>query len=187
MLSDMFEAVVHNSLNLEELTEGKCRVEASILPVNSEKSQKRYLAEISQRLHLFPLSVLELYPFADSSSKRVIEFFAVCKHYSIISEFMIEIVRNKWLNLDKEIVGYDFKSFLLQKLSQLDNPNQVTEKTINKLAQVVLKMLREVGMYQGNAIKKIEIDPKISTAIAKSGNVWFLDVLLMTDKEKEEI
>jgi len=81
----------------------------------------------------------------------------------------------------------DFKSFLLHKLTDTDSVDQVSDLTVNKLTQVALKMLKELGMYDGKVLKKTETDPYVYKVIYDSGNEWFLDVMLQTDEEKNEI
>lgn len=187
LLSNAFEVVVENCDDLSKLSEGECNVHYSVIQANAESSQKRYLLEILKRLKSTPTKVLEMYKGCDVQSQRVIEFFAVCNTYSIIQEFMIEIVRNKWLNLDFELDSHDFKSFLLNKLSQTDSIDQVSDLSVNKLTQVALKMLKELGLYNGKSFKKIEINPSVLKIIHDSGNEWFLDVMLLTEEEKNEV
>ena len=187
LLSDAFKAVLQNCAKPSTLIKGNCNVHYSVINANAESSQKRYLNEILKRVKNLPLNVLEMYLESNAKSQKVIEFFAVCNTYSIIQEFMIEIVRNKWLNLDFELEKYDFKSFLLGKLSLTDSQEQVSELSVNKLTQVALKMLKELDFYNGKTFTKLEPNYNVLKAIYNSGNEWFLDVMLLTDEEKNEI
>ena len=186
LLSDHILAVISSGADFQELSEGIAKVDYKLLPVNSEKSQKRYLSEVLKRLRNMPHLVLEQYLSMDSKSQRVVEFYAALKNYSILSEFMIEKVREKWLNLDYDLTAYDFKSFLLQKLSEADDLDQLSELTTNKLTQVALKMLKELGMFDGKSIKRVEIPSQLLGAISDSGDKWFLDAMLLNDDEKRD-
>lgn len=186
LLSEAFEAILGHSSNLQDLYSEQTTVDFTIIPSNAETSQKRYFREVMKRIRALPLPVLEEYPLASDSGKRLIEFFAACKRYSIIAEFMIQVVRKKWLNLDFELDKHDFISFLMLKLASSNHKVSVSDQTIAKLAQVMLKMLRELGMYNGKEFTKIDFDHRLLNIIARSGNEWFLDVMLLTDDEKAE-
>ena len=186
LLSDHFQAVISSGVDLMELSQGSAKVDFRLLPVNSEKSQKRYLSEVMKRLKGLPQPVLELYLFADSNGKRVIEFYAAIRNYAILSEFMIEKVRDKWLNMDYELSTHDFKTFLLHKLSEADDLDRVSELTIDKLTQVALKMLKELGMFNGKNVARVDVLTQILRAIVNAGDNWFLDAMLLTDEEKQD-
>jgi hypothetical protein len=186
LLSAHFIAVISSGADPQELSQGIAKVDYKLLPVNSENSQKRYLSEVLKRLKNMPHLVFEQYLSLDSKNQRVVEFYAALKNYSILSEFMIEKVREKWLNLDYELTSYDFKSFLLKKLSEADDLDQVSELTTNKLTQVALKMLKELGMFDGKRIKRVEISSQLLGTISDSGDKWFLDAMLLNDEEKRD-
>lgn len=186
LLSDHFQAVVSSGADPQELSKGSIKVDFKLLPVNSEKSQKRYLSEVLKRLKGLPQLIIEQYLVVDSKEQRVIEFYAAIRHYSILSEFMIEKVRDKWLNMDYELNAHDFKSFLLHKLSEADDLDQISELTTNKLTQVALKMLKELGMFDGKKVKRVEISSQLMRSIANAGDNWFLDAMLLSDQEKQD-
>ena len=186
LLSDHFQAVVSSGADIKELSQGCAKVDFRLLPVNSEKSQKRYLSEVTKRLKGLPEIVLELYLVADSKEKRVIEFYATIRHYAILAEFMIEKVRDKWLNMDYELSAHDFKSFLLYKLAEVDDSDQVSELTTIKLTQVALKMLKELGVFDGKKVERVEISSQLLSAIANAGDNWFFDAMLFNDEEKRD-
>ena len=185
LLSNHFQAVVSSGADIKDLIQGSANVDFRLLPVNSEKSQKRYLSEVMKRLKGLPLLVLEQYRLVDSKEQRVIEFYAALRHYSILSEFMIEKVRDKWLNMDYELSDHDFKSFLLHKLSEADDLDQLSDSTTNKLTQVALKMLKELGMFDGNKVVRLEISSPLLRSISNAGDLWFLDAMLLSDNEKQ--
>lgn len=187
LLSGYFDIIVINSKDLSLLIKGEEKIDLNIIPANAESSRKRYASEIMSRLKNFPLDILEYYIYANESDKKVIQFYSICRRYQIIVEFMIEIVRNKWLNLDYELDKHEYKSFLLTKLAETDDQDQVTENTIYKLTQVFFKMISELGMYSENAFQKIEVSHSLLQLIDNTGDRWFFDVLLLSDEEKNEI
>lgn len=187
LLYEAFDAVINESNDFSLLVSGNENIDYHIIPVNAESSQKRYLSEIEKRLKNIPISVLDFYMTSDDTSKKVIQFYAICRYYKIVLEFMIEVIRNKWLHLDFELERYDYKNFLQEKLLESNQAEYVTAKTLNKLTQVFFKMLIELGMYSGKTFNKINVDDSLMRTIAKSGDNWFLDVMLLSDDEKKEI
>lgn len=186
LLSVHFEAILSAGVQIEELSNGLAEVDYRMMPVNSEKSKKTYLSELLKRFKGVPIDVIELYLNAESFDKRVIEFYVAIRHYSILAEFMIEKVRDKWLNMDYELSAHDFKSFLLHKLSEADDLDQVSELTASKLTQVALRMLKELGMFDGKQVKRVEISSQLLRSIANAGDNWFLDAMLLSDEEKQD-
>lgn len=187
LMFEHFDAVINESNDFSLLVSGNENIDYHIIPVNAESSQKRYLSEIKKRLKNIPISVLDFYMTSDDTSKKVIQFYAICRYYKIVLEFMIEVIRNKWLHLDFELERYDYKNFLQEKLLESNQAGYVTAKTLNKLTQVFFKMLIELGMYSGKTFNKINVDDSLMRTIAKSGDNWFLDVMLLSDDEKKEI
>jgi hypothetical protein len=88
--------------------------------------------------------------------------------------------------MDYELSAHDFKSFLLHKLSEADDLDQVSELTTNKLTQVALKMLKELGMFDGKKVERVDISSQLLLAIANAGDNWFLDAMLLSDEEKQD-
>ena len=187
LLSEHFDTVVHHSKDFSLLTTGQESIDHSIITVNSESSQKKYLSEILKRLNGFHVPVLEFYKRADEKSKKVIQFYAVCHSYQIILEFMIDVVRNKWLHLDFELERYDYKSYLQDKLLEANQADHATENTLKKLTQIFFRMIRELGMYSGKQFRKIHVDDRLMKIITDCGDNWFLDVMLLSDNEKNNI
>ena len=187
LMFEHFDAVVNNSKDFSLLVDGHENIDYRVIPVNAESSQKRYLSEINKRLQKISVPVLEFYLTADEYSKKIIQFYAICRYYRIILEFMIDVVRNKWLHLDFELERYDYKSFLQNKLLETNQTEYITEKTLDKLTQVFFRMIIELGMYRGNTFNKLNINHDLMAIIAKSGDNWFLDVMLLSDDEKDKI
>lgn len=187
LLSEAFNVILSNCNSIEDIINGYETIDYNLIPVNSESSKKRYLFEILKRIKTVPLPILERYLESNSEGQRIIEFFAICNCYSIITEFMIEVLRAKWLKMDFELEFYNVNVFLQMKLSDSNQENAISEKTMYKLSQVILKMLKELGMYDGQKFCKLNLNYSILRLIVRTGNQWFLDVLLLTDIEKNEL
>lgn len=182
------EAYLHAVNNLNDLIEGQEEVNFNVIPVNAESSKKRLKHEIEKRiLAIDNIQLLESFLVVDKNGKNLILFYGICKCYPIIKHFMLEVVLNKWQNLDNELEVSDFTNFLYRKMDFHPELQKITEKSIYKCGQVALKMLIDLGMLQKNIIRKTIISNAILRECCNKGDHWFLDVLLLTELEKQEI
>ncbi len=100
---------------------------------------------------------------------------------------MLEAVLNKWQNLDIDLEVNDFSNFIYRKIDFHPELEKITDKTIYKCGQVVLKMMKDLGMLNHNKLQKMSINNAVIKNIVSSGDNWFLDVLLLNETEKQEI
>lgn len=183
LLSREFDLVINAINDFNAFIDGSEKVDPKILAVNAETAQIRYLSEVKNRIFELTPSLLENYASLDDDDRKVIQFYSVCKRYHLVRDFMLEVVRDKWMNLDLNISTDDFELFMFKKMDLHHELEAISEKTRYKLSQVTLKMLKELGMLNKKQLTKLAN----STAIAQifeTGDTWFLDVMLLNDEEK---
>jgi hypothetical protein len=181
------EAILNEIKSPASFISGDEIVSFRIIPINSETSQKRMLSEVTKRVRSTKNpEFIELFLSSDRNQKLVLLFYFLCKDYQLITDFMLQKVREKWLNLDKEISTHDFSSFLNSKIDSNPEIETISEMTRYKLSQVAIKILKDVGMIVNGKLTKLEVNESILQEIVKNGDVWFLDVLLLNDHEKNE-
>lgn len=149
------------------------------IPTNSETSRKRIKAELDKRLHFLNEDYLKLFSNSDEKNQKIILLFAICKTYSIIAEFLLEVIYQKWKRFDYDVTTYDFGYFLSEKLSQ-EKLDSISDKTKYKLSQVTVKILKEIGMLEKNQINQIFPSEELIMTLNKNGDGWFLNCLLIT-------
>jgi hypothetical protein len=188
LLTRETEAFISAINNIDNFLEGNETIDFNVIPVNAESSKKRLKHEIEKRLlALNNENLINQFSVSDINSKNLILFYGICKCYPIIKHFMLEIVLNKWQNLDFELEVSDFKNFLYRKMDFHPELEKITEKSINKCGQVIIKMLVDLGMVNKNKIQKIQISNSVISECNKVGDHWYMDVLLLNDIEKQEI
>lgn len=188
LLTRETEAFISAINNIDDFLEGKETIDLNVIPVNAESSKKRFKNEIEKRLlALNNENLINQFAVSDINSKNLILFYGICKCYPIIKHFMLEIILNKWQNLDFELEASDFKNFLYRKMDFHPELEKITEKSISKCGQVVIKMLVDLGMVNKNKIQKIQIGNSVISECNKVGDHWYMDVLLLNDIEKQEI
>lgn len=188
LLFNESDSIISKIQSPEAFLTGKEIIPFNVIPVNSESSQKRLYSEVKKRLKsLGDSKFIYLYQKSDQEDKLLILFYAVCKTYPIIADFMLTVVLRKWYNMDKEILPFDFQSFLYEKMGNHPELYKLTPITIKKLSQVAIRMLAELGMQKNHIITKITFNVEILEEILLSGDNWFLEILLLNENERLEI
>lgn len=182
------EAYLSAIKDLKLYLAGEENIDFNVIPVNAESSKKRLHNEVKKRIKAINNeNIIASFIPSDTSAKKLILFYGICKQYPIIKHFMLEIVYKKWQNLDLDIRVDDFKNFLYRKADFHPELQKITENSIYKSGQVAIKMLIDLGMVQKNKIQKTSLDHTVLREIVDANDLWYLDVLLLSDLEKKEI
>lgn len=182
------EVIVDHINDPQAFMVGEEDVDYHHLPVNSEASKKRYRNEVTKRLRSMKDAMfIDLFRAGSKSDRLLILFYATCKHYQLITDFMLESVLKKWYNLDYEITADDFKNFLYRQMDKHEELEDLAPNTIYKLSSVVIKILSDLGVLKNGKLQKREHNPTILKHIAKNGDTWFLEALLLNEAERNEI
>jgi hypothetical protein len=182
------EAFIIEIKDFEEFLCGNENIDSNVIPVNAESSKKRLKNEIEKRLlAINNENLLNQFSSLDKNGKNTMLFYGICKCYPIIKHFMLEAVLNKWQNLDVDLEVNDFSNFIYRKMDFHPELEKITDKTIYKCGQVVLKMLKDLGMLNHNKLQKITVNNAVLKNIVSIGDNWFLDVIVLNETEKQEI
>ena len=100
---------------------------------------------------------------------------------------MIEVVVNKWNNIDLDISVADFQNFIFLKMDYHPELLRITDKTKYKAGQVALRILKEFGVLANGQLCKQECDIDTLKAISKVGDSWFLDLMFLNNMEKQKV
>lgn len=179
LLFEESNAYINSIIDVEACLRGDERPDYNVLPVNSEKSRKRIKVELDKRLRNLDKEHIAFLQEANENDQRILLFLAICKTYDIITEFCIEVVYKKWQSFNLELSTYDFKYFLSSKLPE-ERFDSLTSNTVDKLAQVALKMLRDVGIVENKRIKGVRPSVKLTQLIKRKKDDWFFNCILAT-------
>ena len=182
------DAVIHRIADPKAFMEGEEALDYSVIPINSEASKKRMGGELTKRLrNLGDPDFIHQYIIGSRPDKMLILFYAVCRTYRLISDFMLQIVLKKWYNLDYEVTSDDFKNFLYRQMDKHPELENITQLTVKNRSNTVMRMLRELGQVKDRKLQKNEYNPAILKRIVDNGDAWFLEVLLLNNRERKEI
>lgn len=139
-------------------------VEKSLLDNNllnkvKQATFKREFSEIKKRLTLLTQDQLQLMIQGSLDDAKAMILLSLVKAYSFLRDFIIEVIRNKYLLFDTVISDIDYIRFVNTKSLSHNELNAITEVTAKKVKQVVFKLLEQVGLItqarNGSILKPI--------------------------------
>lgn len=176
---------IHEPLSFME---GKEAPNLAAIPVNAESSKQRLGREIVKRFQSIENpEFITLFNDGNKQEQLLILFYAACKTYKLIADFLIESVLKKWQHLDNDLNTDDFKSFIYKKMDKSTKLEKMSPTFITKLSNVVIRMLKELGMLKNGKLQKQNYSPSILRKVAQNGDAWFLQAILMSETEINQI
>lgn len=155
------------------------------LQIGNGKSStgKRLLVEMKMWKDYLTPNQLNLLKTGSFKASNEIAFLAVCKCYSFIREFMVEVVREKYLIYDYELTDGEYLSFFRRKSEVDSGLYDLTELTRRKIKQVTFKMLEQANII--NNIKSRNIQSQLleneTQKVIIEDNSELLKVFLYSD------
>ncbi len=139
-------------------------VEKSLLDNNllnkvKQATFKREFSEIKKRLSLITQEQLQLMIHGSLDDTKAMILLSLIKAYTFLRDFIVEVIRNKYLLYDTVISDIDYIRFVNTKSLSHNELNAITEVTAKKVKQVVFKLLEQVGLItqarNGSILKPI--------------------------------
>lgn len=132
-----------------------------------QNTSKRMYDEIKKRLELLTNEQLNLLVNGSPDERKAMILLSLLKAYTFLKDFIIEVIRSKFLLYNNNIQASDYTSFFNAKSLTNNELNVITEKTTYKVKQVLFKMLEQVGLIN-SAKEGIIIKPFLSDDSIKS-------------------
>lgn len=144
------------------------------LQTKTRASFIRYYGEISTRLKLLCDDQIKLIVEGSLQERKWILWVAVCRKHKIINDFAIEVVREKFLQLNYKITYKDFDIFFNQKAEWHDELDKLTDSTRGKIRQVLFRMMREADILLPNdEINRIHLTSKFIETMKRTNRAEF--------------
>lgn len=146
---------------------------------------RKMFSEFNKRLSYMTPKQLEILLNSDLVTQKQLTLVSVCKAYSFIREFIVEVVREKALVYDYQITDGDYISFCRRKFDLHEEMDSLTELTEKKIKQVTFKVLEQAGLIndiKNRIIQPQIIDYKLMQALVQDNPNW-LKVLLVSDMD----
>lgn len=178
--------VVSLYLDLKDWGEVKKIVlEENLLQKNKSVSMQKQFSEIKTRLELLPDNLLEYLNTSSLNTANLILLIACVKKYRLLYEFIIEVIRDKYLSFNYSVFEHDFEKLLRDKSLDYPEIDNWKQDTRVKMKRNIFKTLEEGGIIESTETKNI-IKPflpeKLIEIIAKD-KPYLLAIFLMSDSE----
>lgn len=166
----------------------KSVIENDALQKGTIATRKREFIEFKKRLQTLTAEQLAYYEQATSSDVKNLTMLSCFKLYAFISDFATEIMRNKLLLFDFQLLNSDYEAFYDSKSVAYDNLNTISEGTQYKLKQVMFKMFEQADFIDSVKNKNIQ-KPYLSEELIKlivQDDPKYLSSFLYSDNEINE-
>ena len=141
----------------------------NLLQSKRRTSSQRSVQEIIERMKRLDARELEFFLEGSEDERKSLLWLAICRHYRLIQEFAIEVVREHYLSFRHDLVYEDFDYFLHRKSELNPELEELTESTRSKLRQVLFRILREAGLISSsNVIQRPFLSPRFVDLIRES-------------------
>jgi len=140
------EAVSAADLFIKSKDWAKVRKEilkTNLFQARTVRSLEIICREVLSRLKLLSLEQLKIIQDGSRQEQLQMLWIAVCKRYSFIRDFAIEVIREKFLLMDYAITEEDYTIFFDTKAEWHEELEKLKDSTKKKLKQVLFRILRE--------------------------------------------
>ncbi len=152
-------------------------------------SSIRGFREIKNRLEELTIEQKNVLAYSDLVAQKQVAFLSICKNYSFIKDFTVDVLREKVLVFNYQIHESDFKAFIDSRLMLHPELEQFSEITMKKAKQVMFRIFEQSGVIN-NAVERV-IQPQILQsevvkAIIDDDPEW-LKIFLIPDRDIEQL
>lgn len=150
---------------------------------------KREFYEIKKRLSLLTQDQLLLMIQGSLDDAKAMILLSLVKAYSFLRDFIVEVIRNKYLLFDTFVSEIDYIRFVNSKSISRNELTEITEETAKKVKQVIFKLLEQVGLItqaKNGIIVKPILHSKIIDVIVKDDPA-LLSAFLFSNEEIKSI
>ena len=162
-------------------------INEGLLEFKSDKgtTNKRMVSEFKKRIDNLTVNQQELLLNSNFSNQKQLAFLSACKTYSLLRDFVIEVVREKFLIMDYNLTETDYISFIRRKEINHDELANLTDQTQAKVKQVIFKILEQAGIIDNVRDKEIQLQilgGSTKKSIIEDNPEW-LKVFLLSDMD----
>lgn len=180
------EIIAENYLELKDWKMVEHAVlEDNLLGKGTIATRKREFKELQKRLKTLTHDQLKYYRNGSGTEIKQLSLLACFKLYDFMYEFTTEVIRNKLLLFDYQVLNSDYESFYESKALSHDNLNTISESTQKKLKQVLFKILEQSELIDSVKNKNIQ-KPYLSEDLIKliiQDDPKYLSAFLYSDNE----
>ncbi len=136
-------------MRLQGLSDGEIRQKVrseNSFQYQTNKSIGRVLTAVLRRLDVLDDTLLAMCVNGSLATSRLIAVYTIAKTNLLFFEFLEEVYREKILLGNAPLTREDLRIFFTQKRRQSKRVAGWSDKTVGKLSQIYLRILREAGL-----------------------------------------
>lgn len=134
----------------------------------------RFNREIVSRLQLLTDDQIKLLAEGSIAERKLILWVAICRKHKFINDFAIEVIREKFLQLNYKVTYKDFDIFFNKKSEWHDELDQLTESSKSKIRQVLFRMMRESDiLLENDEINRIHLTSRFIETMKRTNRAEF--------------
>ena len=138
----------------------------NILQTRTASTLKRVYREIASRLKTLNPTELAFLLEGSHQEQAYLLWLAVCRRYSFIADFAVEVLRERYITLKNDVTHDDFDAFFNHKSEWHPELDTISQATRRKLRQVLFRILREADLVTANnMINAAMLSPRLLDTI----------------------
>jgi hypothetical protein len=154
-----------------------------IMRRSNKRTSKREFQEMIKRYRMLTPEQRRLIVDLDPNGQRQLAMIGLCKAHPFIKDFIIEVVREKFISLDFKLTDGDYQSFLNRKMDLHAELDQFSDSTSKKAKQVTWRILEQAGLIDNTKDKIILpqfVNQRVMDVLIED-DANLLKIFLMTD------
>ncbi|MBF0232704.1 MAG: DUF1819 family protein [Desulfamplus sp.] len=161
-------------------------LKTNLFQVRTQNSLERICREVLSRLKLLSPEQLKIIQDGSRQEQLQMLWIAVCKRYSFIRDFAIEVIREKFLLMDYALSEEDYAIFFDTKAEWHEELEKLKSSTKKKLKQVLFRILREAEITsEVNIILPSILTKRVTRALVSDKYELYI-VLPVSDRDFKE-
>lgn len=176
----LYELKIVAKLKKEGYTDKEIRnmvLEDNLFQYKFKSSITRRLTPLIQRVNLLDDNLIDILIENPLEDGVIINLYAIMKNDRLFFEFMNEVMREKLQNNNDILEPKDINIFFDEKIEQNEELSSCSDATVNKLKQVVRKILLEAGIVEdkkSGVVHKVIMSSWVKDYLAKLGEEKYI-------------
>lgn len=182
----LYELKIVAKLKKEGYTDKEIRkmvLEENLFQYKFTSSISRRLTPLMQRINLLDEKLIDRLIEDPLGDGIVINLYSIMKNDRLFFEFMNEVMKEKLKSNNEVLEKKDINIFIETKIEQNEDIANWSDSTVNKIKQVIKKILMEAKVVENNktgTVKKIIMSDWIKNYLSKLGEEKY--ILAMGEK-----
>ena len=176
----LYELRIVAKLKKEGYTDKEIRkmvLEENLFQYKFTSSISRRLTPLMQRINLLDEELIDRLIEDPIGDGIVINLYSIMKNDRLFFEFMNEVMKEKLKSNNEVLEKKDINIFIETKIEQNEDIASWSDSTVNKIKQVIKKILMEAKVVEDNKtgiVKKIIMSDWIKNYLIKSGEEKYI-------------